>query len=106
MEILLVVILVGLGAAFYWTRKSKNTEAASLDAPYKIEAPAPALVLPVVEQVVAEPVSPQITDAVTQEAAPAKKTRKPRAAKAEKPAAKKAAPKKAAAPKAKKSKKA
>jgi len=71
-------------------------------APYKVETPlvnnktgdvvdqAPA---PIVEA----PVNPQITDAVTQAAEPAKKTRKPRAPKAEKPVKEKAVKKEKAA---------
>lgn len=120
MEILLIIALFAFATWFFFFREkdTSNTTAA----PYKVETPV-AVGEPPATVVVAEgagvvatstpSVNDQITDAVTQQAAPAKKPRKPRAPKApvaEKPAAKKAAPKKAAAikakPKATKSKKA
>jgi hypothetical protein len=115
MEILIGLVIVCVAG---WWLFFRNNEQAETPAPYKVDTP-PAPVVetkvevtaPVVEtkvevtapvvELVSTPVTPQITDAVTQ--APAKKPRKPRAPKvvAEKPAAKKAAPvKKAAAIKA------
>jgi hypothetical protein len=109
MELIIGVIAIAVVGYFVFFRKKE--EIAS-PAPYKVETPqqdimtgiivspkeAPA---PVVEEVKAEAPAPVV------EAAPAKKPRKPRAPKAEKPAAKKAAPKKVAAIKVtKKSKKA
>jgi hypothetical protein len=104
MEILIGLVIVCVAG---WWLFFRNNEQAETPAPYKVDTP-PAPVVetkvevtaPVVE-LVSTPVTPQITDAVTQ--APAKKPRKPRAPKVvvETPAAKKAAPvKKAAAIKA------
>ena len=117
MEILLIIAVLAFAAWFFFFREKETVGTTA--APYKVETPV-ALGEPPATVVVAEgagvvetsapSVNDQITDAVTQAAAPAKKPRKPRAPKAEKPAAKKAAPKKAAAikakPKATKSKKA
>lgn len=76
MEIIIIiaVVLVAL-AGFYLSRKPKD-EPGSASAPYKVEAPV---------------VTDQVTDAVTQEAAPAKKTRAKKAPVAKKTAVKKTA---------------
>lgn len=113
MEIILIVAVVALAGWWIFFRKDAVGSSAPV-APYKVETPpVNNKTGDVVESVVVktETVNTQITDAVTQTApvpvqeevkpvveAPAKKPRKPRAAKAEKPVAKKAAkPKKAAA---------
>lgn len=111
---LIALIVVGY-ALYYYNSRDKNQELTVppvnrysgeiAEAPYKVEPPAVipeavvASVTPIVAVAVAESVNTQITDSVTQ--APAKKTRKPRAPKAEKPAKEKAAAKKPAAMKAK-----
>ena len=130
---LIALVVVGYVIYYYNTKEKKQEETLSsvnrytgetVEAPYKVESPAPspeatvagvtpvtavavvipeatvAVVTPVTAVAVAETVDVQITDAVTQ--APAKKTRKPRAPKVEakpvaKKADKKAAPKKVAA---------
>jgi hypothetical protein len=82
MEIIIGIIFVVLVGLIFFSRKSKAitvTEAAS----YKVETPEPVVKTPA--PVVAEPeVAPEVGTA------PAKKSRKQRAPKAEKPAAKKA----------------
>lgn len=111
---LIVLAVVGY-ALFFYNTKDKNQSSTvptvnrytgeTAEAPYKVETPAviPEAVMssasPIVVAAVPESVNTQITDAVTQ--APTKKTRKPRAVKAEKPAKEKAAAKKPAAIKAK-----
>ncbi len=105
---LLVIAVVGYFVFFRNKEEPVTTTQKEDDAPYKVETPVPAQDVapqPVVAVEGAGAVVLPATPVV--EEAPAKKTRKPRAPKAEKPAAKKAAPKKAAAIKAtKKSKKA
>jgi cell division protein FtsN len=74
MEIIIGILLV-VGIAYIFIRSNKKTEVAVEEsAPYKVDAPAPAVAEEVVE-------------------APAKPARKPRAPKADKPAAKKTAKK-------------
>lgn len=106
MEIIIAVAVFGFG--LWWIFLRKTSDVIVNTAPYKVETPpvAEPESVTVVEAVsVPVAVTEQITDSVTQEPAPVKKPRKPRAPKvvapAEKPAAKKAAPvKKAAAIKA------
>lgn len=116
MEILIIIAVLAVLLWFFFLRDPAAKPVES--APYKVEtppAPAPEVKVVVVEEspvlavVEAPAVNDQITDAVTQAEAPAKKPRKPRAPKAEKPAVKvavkkAAAPKKAAAMKAPKAK--
>jgi hypothetical protein len=113
---LIVLAVVGYALYYYNTRDKNQANTAptvnrytgeTAEAPYKVEPPAPtpsleaatAAVIPTVAVAIPELVNPQITDSVTQ--TPAKKPRKPRAVKAEKPAKEKAAGKKPAAIKAK-----
>ena len=118
MELIIGLLVIGVVGYFVFFRKKDEPVVAETSvAPYKVDMPVPAadvapqpeptpVVVAAVEgagvvEVIAAPVAEE----------PAKKTRKPRAPKAEaKPATKKAAPKKAAAikakPKATKSKKA
>jgi hypothetical protein len=91
----LIVAVLAFGW-FAWPRKEKIAEEAKVE-PTPEPAPAPAPPVPVENvTVAAEPVNPQITDAVTS-AAPAKKPRakKPAAPKATAARAKKAPAKKA-----------
>jgi hypothetical protein len=103
MEIILALIAIGAVGFFFWQNNKKSvTKTSEASAPYKVETPVPA------QDVAPQPVAVAVEGAgqieIPQEAAPAKKPRKPRAPKAEtvakKPAAKKAATKKTA-PKAK-----
>lgn len=113
MELIIGLLVIAVVGYFVFFRKQDEPVVAETSsAPYKVDTPVPAgdvapqpETAPVVVVEGAGAVELPATPVV--EEAPAKKTRKPRAAKAEKPAAKKAAPKKAAAIKAtKKSKKA
>ena len=47
MEILIALVVIGLGLAFYYNRQAKN-KVSSSNVPYKVESPTPA---PVVEEV-------------------------------------------------------
>jgi hypothetical protein len=116
MEIVLALLVAGFAGYWFFFRNKEELPVSkpTSDAPYKVETPikeeAPVAVAEVKKEepapvVVAETVAitepapaPVLTEAAPVE--PAKKTRKPRATKAEKPAAKKAATKKAAAMKA------
>jgi hypothetical protein len=106
MELIIgLIVLVAVGFIIFRKKDDQPTSQLEVEvkaeAPLKVETPAPVVVEGA--GAVDLPATPVV------EEAPAKKTRKPRAPKAEAtPAAKKAAPKKAAAPKAKttKSKKA
>ena len=112
MELIIGLLVIAAVGYVVFFRKKDEYVAETTSAPYKVEQPVPAGdVAPQPEPapvvVVAEGAGVVDIAAPVVEEAPAKKTRKPRAPKAEKPAAKKAAPKKAAAIKAtKKSKKA
>ena len=95
MELIIGLLAIGVVGYFVFFRKKEDEV---IVAPYKVETPAPEPTpAPVVEVKVEEPAPVAVVEATPE---PAKKTRKPRAPKAEKPAAKKAAPKKAAAIKA------
>jgi hypothetical protein len=110
MELIIGLIVIAVVGYFVFFRKKE--EVVVSEAPYKVETPVPAQDIapqPVVVEGAGVVEIPQ--PAPVAETAPVKKTRKPRAPKAEvKPVAKKAAPKKVAAikakPKATKSKKA
>ena len=99
MELLIGLIVLGLVLVWYWNNKKKDipsqleVEVKAEAAHYKVETPAPV----VTEET---PAPAEVVEA------PAKKTRKPRAPKAEGAVAKKAAAKKTAAKKTAKSKKA
>jgi len=93
MELIIALIVIGLGVAIYFSFKKKETEVAEPVAEYKVEDP----VAPVVAE--PEPAVVAVVEGAGEVAVPAKKTRKPRAPKAENPAVKKA-PAKAKAPKA------
>lgn len=128
MELIIGLIVIAVVGYFVFFRNEKKSTSTTTSAPYKVEQPVPAadvapqqvavegagqVVIPtdienrLWEQSLAN-LEKEKAEAVKEET-PAKKPRKPRATKAEKPAAKKAAPKKAAAikakPKATKSKK-
>ena len=89
MEIILVIAVVVIGVAIFYSRKPKDLVEAE-QAPYKVEAAPTA-------QAEINSVADQATQAVVESIAPAKPARKPRAPKA--PAAKKVAAKKAPAAK-------
>jgi BRCT domain type II-containing protein len=106
----LIIGLLVIGVVGYFVFFHRKDEATVSSAPYKVETPMPAPqpvpdvqtvneVLPVA--IADVPVTVEVTEPVVE-----KKTRKPRAPKAEKAAVKKAAPKKVAAKKTAKSKKA
>jgi len=80
MEIILVIVVVVIGVAIFYSRKPKDLVEAE-QAPYKVEAAPTA-------QAEINSVADQATQAVVESIAPAKPARKPRAPKA--PAAKKA----------------
>ena len=90
MELVIGLIVIGVVGYFMFFRKEKDQ---SVYAPVKVETTAP------VAEVKAEEPAPVAEPTPVVEAAPEKKARKPRAAKAEKPAAKKAAAKKTTAKK-------
>ena len=111
MELIIGLLVIAAVGYVVFFRKKDEYVAETTSAPYKVEQPVPAGdVAPQPTPVAVEGaglVEVPAEPAPVAEEAPAKKPRKPRAPKAEKPAAKKAAPKKAAAIKAtKKSKKA
>ncbi len=101
MEIILVLVVVAVLGYWAWTANNKpKTETAKEETPpmpeskpevVEVQQPAAVKADPVAVALDLEPMDLSAT------AEPAKKPRKPRAPKAEKPAAKKAAPKKAAA---------
>lgn len=85
MEIIIALIVVVFGLGIYYNRKKK--EEVVVDVPYKVETPVEVAPVAVADVPVTLAVDGH---GDVQEVAPAKKTRKPRAVKAEKPAAKKA----------------
>jgi len=96
MEIIIaLVVAFGLGYLFFFRKKEEVAVSAPevTPVPYKVETPTVVEVAPVVEEVKVEAPAP-VVEAVAE--TPVKKTRKPRAPKAE-TTEKKAAPKKAAA---------
>jgi BRCT domain type II-containing protein len=101
MELIIGLLVIAAAGYFVFFRKKEEYPVEeTTKAPYKVEMPVPA------QDIAPQPVvavegagAVEIPVAPVVEEAPAKKPRKPRAPKAEKPAAKKAAPKKAAAKK-------
>ena len=96
MELIIGLLVIGVAGYFVFFRRKDEPVIATPVAPYKVDAPVPA------QDVAPQPVAVvEGAGVVELPAETAKKPRKPRAPKAEKPAAKKASPKKAAATKAK-----
>jgi hypothetical protein len=104
MEIIIAVAVFGFG--LWWVFVRKPADPTITTAPYKVETPEVKSEEPVVSteptpvpMFVPPPVTPQITDAVTQTTEPVKKPRKPRTPKVKvEEAPKKVAVKKAAPP--------